>query len=459
MLKRLAPRLDWAPPLLEFTDAERDRAARILREAAGRELDGPGRAPQPQRQRPAPPAAVADGTVRRTDEAAARAPTRRCPSASPAPRRARRRSSRSCGRSTRRACSRLAGRTTLRELFAVYDACDVLLTNDSGPGHFSSLTDIHTIVLFGPETPALYGPLGRNAHVLYTGLACSPCVNALNHRFSPCQNNVCMQIDHGRAGAGEGDVAAGPAEPPPADAGGVSATRISNGFAAQLIGAGRPSKRLGACGSSRRKPGGHRLRASVDGAQQHVGARRPVPRRARASPRGSSSSSHSPQVHRRHRRTAPAPRQAPAVRPAAFNRSQTRAPPAARVVGACVSATKCARYIAPPTARRSATSRRAHRPSRPASRQEHPRCRDHRGMHSTVSGSSANRPYSPGLPAASATNCTDDDRRRHDAAARARASARRRIAPSASIDAQRAAHARRQHRDRREPRRRPRRSA
>jgi ADP-heptose:LPS heptosyltransferase len=87
----------------------------------------------------------------------------------------------------------LAGRTTLRELFAVYDACDVLLTNDSGPGHFSSLTDIHTIVLFGPETPALYGPLGRNAHVLYTGLACSPCVNALNHRFSPCQNNVCMQ--------------------------------------------------------------------------------------------------------------------------------------------------------------------------------------------------------------------------------------------------------------------------
>ena len=62
-----------------------------------------------------------------------------------------------------------------------------------GPGHFSSLTDIHTIVLFGPETPALYGPLGRNAHVLYTGLACSPCVNALNHRFSPCQNNVCMQ--------------------------------------------------------------------------------------------------------------------------------------------------------------------------------------------------------------------------------------------------------------------------
>ena len=87
----------------------------------------------------------------------------------------------------------LAGKTTLRELLAIYGLCDVLVTNDSGPGHFSSLTSIQTLVLFGPETPALYGPLGRNAHVLYAGLACSPCVHALNHRFSSCQNNICMQ--------------------------------------------------------------------------------------------------------------------------------------------------------------------------------------------------------------------------------------------------------------------------
>jgi ADP-heptose:LPS heptosyltransferase len=87
----------------------------------------------------------------------------------------------------------LAGKTSLRQLMVLYTLADVLVTNDSGPGHFAALTDIDTVVLFGPETPSLYGPLGRRASVLYAGLACSPCVNALNHRFSPCRNNVCMQ--------------------------------------------------------------------------------------------------------------------------------------------------------------------------------------------------------------------------------------------------------------------------
>ena len=91
-------------------------------------------------------------------------------------------------------CSSLAGRTTLPQLLALYDIADVLVTNDSGPGHFASLADIHTVVLFGPETPLLYGPLGPKAHVLWSGIACSPCVSALNHRFSPCDNNVCMQL-------------------------------------------------------------------------------------------------------------------------------------------------------------------------------------------------------------------------------------------------------------------------
>ena len=87
----------------------------------------------------------------------------------------------------------LTGRTSFEELMALYTICDVLITNDSGPGHFSTLTKIHKIILFGPETPVLYGPVGASVHVIYKKLACSPCVNAMNHRFSPCKNNVCMQ--------------------------------------------------------------------------------------------------------------------------------------------------------------------------------------------------------------------------------------------------------------------------
>lgn len=86
-----------------------------------------------------------------------------------------------------------AGKTTLRELLVLYNLSDLLVTNDSGPGHFSALTNIRTIVLFGPETPKLFGPASPNAHVIWKELACSPCVNVFNHRFSPCNNNICMK--------------------------------------------------------------------------------------------------------------------------------------------------------------------------------------------------------------------------------------------------------------------------
>jgi ADP-heptose:LPS heptosyltransferase len=87
----------------------------------------------------------------------------------------------------------VAGQTSLRELLTLYTAADVLVTNDSGPGHFSALTPIRAIVLFGPETPRLFGPLTPASTVIWKELACSPCVSVFNHRLSPCTNNVCMQ--------------------------------------------------------------------------------------------------------------------------------------------------------------------------------------------------------------------------------------------------------------------------
>ena len=87
----------------------------------------------------------------------------------------------------------LAGKTSLRELLVLYTLADVLVTNDSGPAHFASLTNIESVVLFGPETPKLFGAIGPGFHAVYAKLACSPCVNAFNHRFSPCTDNLCMQ--------------------------------------------------------------------------------------------------------------------------------------------------------------------------------------------------------------------------------------------------------------------------
>jgi ADP-heptose:LPS heptosyltransferase len=90
-------------------------------------------------------------------------------------------------------CACLAGRTTLRQLMALYALCEVLVTNDSGPAHFASLTSISVITLFGPETPALFAARTPRNVALWAGISCSPCVNANNNRQSPCLNNLCMQ--------------------------------------------------------------------------------------------------------------------------------------------------------------------------------------------------------------------------------------------------------------------------
>jgi ADP-heptose:LPS heptosyltransferase len=87
----------------------------------------------------------------------------------------------------------LAGKTTLRQVLVLYTRSAILVTNDSGPAHFASMTPIRVVALFGPETPALFAARSPNAIALWAGIACSPCVNAYNNRQSVCRNNVCMQ--------------------------------------------------------------------------------------------------------------------------------------------------------------------------------------------------------------------------------------------------------------------------
>jgi ADP-heptose:LPS heptosyltransferase len=87
----------------------------------------------------------------------------------------------------------LAGKTTLRQVLVLYTRSEILVTNDSGPAHFASMTPIRVVTLFGPETPALFAARSANATALWAGIACSPCVNAYNNRQSVCRNNLCMQ--------------------------------------------------------------------------------------------------------------------------------------------------------------------------------------------------------------------------------------------------------------------------
>jgi ADP-heptose:LPS heptosyltransferase len=90
-------------------------------------------------------------------------------------------------------CVSVAGYTTLAELFALYSLSEVMVTNDSGPAHYASLTGMDVISLFGPESPEVFGARSERSHPMWAGLACSPCVNAFNQRVTRCTNNLCMQ--------------------------------------------------------------------------------------------------------------------------------------------------------------------------------------------------------------------------------------------------------------------------
>ena len=90
-------------------------------------------------------------------------------------------------------CVNLIGKTSIRSLLILYTLSSLMVTNDSGPSHFAGLTDMPSLTLFGPETPEIYGPLGKNKVSITAGLACSPCVSSYNHRRSPCSDALCMK--------------------------------------------------------------------------------------------------------------------------------------------------------------------------------------------------------------------------------------------------------------------------
>ena len=58
-------------------------------------------------------------------------------------------------------CLDLTGETTFEELMDLFCISEALITNDSGPAHFASLTGVHNFVFLGPESPLSLRPFGR----------------------------------------------------------------------------------------------------------------------------------------------------------------------------------------------------------------------------------------------------------------------------------------------------------
>lgn len=72
----------------------------------------------------------------------------------------------------------ISGETTLRELCAALKACEIVLTNDTGPMHLAAALGTPVVVPFGSTSPELTGPgLGTGSpHQFILGAAaCAPC--------------------------------------------------------------------------------------------------------------------------------------------------------------------------------------------------------------------------------------------------------------------------------------------
>ena len=74
------------------------------------------------------------------------------------------------------ASASLAGSTALGEFIEMAAACDVFLTNDSGPMHIASALGVPTVVVFGATDETATGPTGELSRIVREPVDCSPCL-------------------------------------------------------------------------------------------------------------------------------------------------------------------------------------------------------------------------------------------------------------------------------------------
>jgi lipopolysaccharide heptosyltransferase II len=81
----------------------------------------------------------------------------------------------------------LAGTTSLRLLAAVLEACDAVLTNDSGPMHLAAAVGTPTVSLFTCTSPDRAGPYGQARGVVETSVPCR------GSYLRTCDRMTCMK--------------------------------------------------------------------------------------------------------------------------------------------------------------------------------------------------------------------------------------------------------------------------
>jgi heptosyltransferase II len=72
-------------------------------------------------------------------------------------------------------CCNLAGTTNLRELMALIQRCNFLVTNDSGPMHIAAALGVPLVAIFGSTDHATTSPYTDRAVIVRKDVDCAPC--------------------------------------------------------------------------------------------------------------------------------------------------------------------------------------------------------------------------------------------------------------------------------------------
>lgn len=86
-----------------------------------------------------------------------------------------------------------AGELGVLELIELIKRCHLFFSNDTGPLHIAVSVKTPVVGFFGPNTPRLYGPLGKDNLVFYKKTDCSPCITNLNCKTSYCKDPKCIK--------------------------------------------------------------------------------------------------------------------------------------------------------------------------------------------------------------------------------------------------------------------------
>lgn len=87
----------------------------------------------------------------------------------------------------------LVGKLSFQDTFQLINNSELLLSNDSAPTHFASVTNIKTLTIFGPTSKEFgFSPIAKDSAIISLNLHCSPCHH---HGLNTCplKHHNCMK--------------------------------------------------------------------------------------------------------------------------------------------------------------------------------------------------------------------------------------------------------------------------